>query len=389
MRFIYLSLLILFIHTGNAQKQFVHDDITYKDALVKAKQENKPVFIMLYATWCPHCNAMKNSTFQDATVMAFLKDNYICVWKDIDKEEGLALKTKFDTKSLPSFLIVDANETVLYNLKGEIKTPEFLNEIKNALNPKMQLPYLESVFMADPSNANKCLAYLNTLRKGRERVDLSKATHTYLATQSDAQLLTEMNWRIIANGVSDIKSHEFQYVLQHQKEFGTVASTDRVEKKIVNIVTELLRPYTESLDTINYYKQREIAKTIQLQKTDSLIFSYDLTIAERSTNWGYYKKTTLDGTQKYVWNTPSILKEIGEVYLKNITDVESLKKSIEWVKRSLELNDSYDGNLLLSRLYIKIKDKKSALVYAKKAKAICKEMDWDSKDADALLTELK
>ncbi|OUL62901.1 thioredoxin family protein [Flavobacterium sp. AJR] len=389
MRFIYLSLLILFIHTGNAQKQFVHDDITYKDALVKAKQENKPVFIMLYATWCPHCNAMKNSTFQDATVMAFLKDNYICVWKDIDKEEGLALKTKFDTKSLPSFLIVDANETVLYNLKGEIKTPEFLNEIKNALNPKMQLPYLESVFMADPSNANKCLAYLNTLRKGRERVDLSKATHTYLATQSDAQLLTEMNWRIIANGVSDIQSHEFQYVLQHQKEFGTVASADRVEKKIINIVTELLRPYTESLDTTNYYKQREIAKTIKLQKTDSLIFSYDLTIAERSTNWGYYKKTTLDGTQKYVWNTPSILKEIGEVYLKNITDVESLKKSIEWVKRSLELNDSYDGNLLLSRLYIKIKDKKSALVYAKKAKAICKEMDWDSKDADALLAELK
>lgn len=389
MRFIYLSLLILFIHAGNAQNQFVHDDISYKDALVKAKQENKPVFVMLFATWCPHCNVMKNSTFQDTSVMTFLESNYVCVWKDIDKPEGLALKTKFDTKSLPSFLILDANETVLYNLKGEIKPAEFLNEIKNALDPKMQLPYLQKQFLADPSNANKCLAYLNALRKGRERVDLSKATHTYLATQSDDQLLTEMNWRIIANGVTDIKSHEFQYVLQHQKEFGKVASPDRVEKKIINIVTELLRPYTESLDTINYYKQREIAKTIHLQKTDSLIFSYDLTIAERSTNWKYYNKTALDGTQKYVWNTPSILKEIGQVYLKNISDVESLKKSIEWVKRSLDLNDAYDGNLLLARLYIKIKDKKSALVYAKKAKAICKEMDWDSKDADALLAELK
>lgn len=389
MRFIYLSLLILFIHAGNAQNQFVHDNLSYKDALVKAKQENKPVFVMLYATWCPHCNAMKNGTLKDATVMTFLESNYVCVWKDIDKPEGLALKTKFDTKSLPSFLILDANETVLYNLKGEIKPAEFLYEIKNALDPKMQLPYLEKQFLADPSNANKCLAYLNALRKGRERVDLSKATHTYLSTQSDAQLLTEMNWRIIANGVSDIKSHEFQYVLQHQKEFEKVASPDRVEKKIINIVTELLRPYTESLDTINYYKQREIAKTIHLQKTDSLIFSYDLTIAERSTNWKYYNKTALDGVQKYVWNSPTILKEIGQVYLKNITDIESLKKSIEWVKRSLDLNDAYDGNLLLARLYIKIKDKKSALVYAKNAKAICKEMDWDSKDADALLAELK
>ncbi|MCV9928184.1 thioredoxin family protein [Flavobacterium sp. LS1R49] len=389
MRLIYLSLLILFLHTGNAQSQFINDDVSYKEALVKAKKENKPVFIMLYATWCPHCNVMKSSTLKDPAVMTFLKDNYICLWKDIDKEEGIALKSKFDTKSLPSFLIIDANETVLYNLKGEIKTADFLNEIKNALNPKMQLPYLEAAFMADPSNPNKCLAYLNTLRKGRERVDLSKATHTYLATQSDPQLLSELNWRIISNGVSDIQSHEFQYVLQHQKEFGAVASPDRVEKKIINIVTELLRPYTESLDTINYYKQREIAKTIHLQKTDSLIFSYDLSIAERSTNWAYYKKTTLDGTQKYVWNNPSTLKEIGQVYLKNITDVESLKKAIEWVKRSLDLNDSYDGNLLLARLYIKIKDKKSALVYAKKAKAICKEMDWDPKDVDALLTELK
>lgn len=389
MRFIYLSLLILFIGTGNAQNQFEHDAITYKDALVKAKQENKPVFIMLYANWCPHCNAMKNSTFKDATVLTFLKANYICVWKDIEKEEGFSLKNKFDTKSLPAFLIVDATETLLYNLKGEIKTADFLSEIKNALDPKMQLPHLEAVFMADPSNANKCLAYLNTLRKGRERVDLSKATHTYLATQSDTQLLSEINWRIIANGVSDIQSHEFQYVLQHQKEFASIASADRVEKKITNIVTELLRPYTESLDTINYYKQREIAKTIPLQKTDSLIFSYDLTIAERSTNWANYRKTTLEGTQKYVWNTPNILKEIGQVYLKNITDANGLKKSIEWVKRSQELNDSYDGNLLLSRLYIKIKDKKSALVFAKQAKVICKEMDWDPKDADALLAELK
>jgi len=142
------------------------------------------------------------------------------------------------------------------------------------------------------------------------------------------------------------------------------------------------------LDTINYYKQREIAKSIRLQKTDSLVFKFDLTLAERTEKWQFYKEVTLEDTQKLVWNDASFLKDIGQTYLKHITDEESLKKSISWVKHSLELNDSYDGNLLTARLYNKIKDKKAALKYAKDAKTIAKEMNWNSKDVDALLAEL-
>jgi hypothetical protein len=229
---------------------------------------------------------------------------------------------------------------------------------------------------------------LNTLKKGKDRTDLSPPTHIYLNTQSDAQLVSETNWRIIANGVTDINSREFQYVLKHQKEFAAVASQNRVDRKIESIVTELLRPYVDNLDTINYYKQREVAKSIRLQKTDSLVFKFDLTLAERTEKWQFYKKVTLEQTEKLVWNDASFLKDIGQIYLKHIKDTESLKKSISWVKHSLELNDSYDGNLLLARLYNKIKDKKNALLYAKDAKTISKEMNWNSKEVDTLLAEL-
>ena len=197
-----------------------------------------------------------------------------------------------------------------------------------------------------------------------------------------------MNWRVIANGVTDIKSREFQFVLQHQKEFAAVASQSRIDKKIENIVNELLRPLVDNLDTVNYYKQREIAKSIRLQKTDSLVFKYDLTLAERTEKWDFYKKVTLEDTQKLVWNHASFLKEIGNTYFKHINDTESLKKAIYWVNHSVELNDSYDGNLLEAKLYNKIKDKKKDLEYAKEAKAIAKEMGWDSKEVDILLAEL-
>ena len=389
MRFLYLFFFTVFIQTVSAQNQFVPDDTPYATALENAKLQKKPLFVMLYADWCPHCNQMKKEVFSDPAVMTFLKANYVCVWKNIEKPEGIALKDKFNTKSLPAFLFVDPeNEKLLYALKGEMKTAVFMAEANYALNPAMQLPHLEKEFLADPGNSTKFFAYLNTLKKGKDRTDLSIPTHMYLNTQSDAQLVSETNWRVIANGVTDIKSREFQYVLNHQKEFAAVASQNRIDRKIENIVTELLRPYVDNLDTVNYYKQREVAKSIRLQKTDSLVFKFDLTLAERTEKWQFYKKVTLEDTQKLVWNDASFLKDIGQTYLKHITDAESLKKSISWVKHSIELNDSYDGNLLLARLYNKIKDKKMALQYAKDAKEISKEMNWNSKEVDTLLAEL-
>ena len=389
MRFIYTLLFFISLQATNAQNQFIPDDVPYKTALENAKTQGKPLFVMLYADWCPHCNQMKKEVFSDPAVMDFLKKHYVCSWKNIEKEEGIALRDKYNTKSLPTFLFIDPNnETLLYALKGESKKEDFLTEANYALNPKMQLPYLEKQFLADPSDVNKFFTYLNTLKKGKDRTDLSIPTHTYLNTQSDAQLVSETNWRVIANGVTDIKSREFQYVLNHQKEFAAVASQNRIDRKIENIVSELLRPYVDNLDTVNYYKQREVAKSVRLQKTDSLVFKFDLTLAERTEKWQFYKKVTLENTEKLVWNDASFLKDIGQTYLKHIADAESLKKSIFWVKHSIELNDSYDGNLLLAKLYNKIKDKKSALKYAKDAKVICTEMTWSTKDVDALLAEL-
>lgn len=388
MRFLYLLFLFVSLQAVQAQNQFSGEGISYKTALENAKTEGKPVFVMLYADWCPHCNQMKKEVFSDPKVMEFLNKNYVCVWKNIEKEEGMALKNKFKTTSLPSFLFLDSNETLLYALKGEMKTPEFLAEAGYALNPKFQLPNLEKEFLADTGNATKFFNYLNTLKKGKDRTELSIPTHIYLQTKSDEQLISETNWRVIANGVTDINSREFQYVLKHQKEFAAVASQNRVDRKIESIVNELLRPLVDNLDTINYYKQREVAKSIKLQKTDSIVFKYDLTLAERTEKWNFYKKVTLEDTEKLAWNDASFLKEIGQTYLKHIDDKESLKKSISWVQHSLELNDSYDGTLLVSKLYNKIKDKKSALKYAKDAKAIGKEMGWNTKDVDALLAEL-
>lgn len=371
-----------------AQDGIVLDESGYKAVLERSKKEHKPVFYMMYTTWCTHCAKMKSEVFKDTAVANLMNKNFICASQDIDKGEGQMFKSKFKVKSFPTFLFLDENGTELYLLNGEYKTADFIREAKAALNPKQQIPYLEQQFMNDPGNADKCIAIMTALKKGRERSELSPYAQKYLSTLSDAQLVTENNWKIIANGVTDIESREFQYVLKHQKEFAAVSSPTRVKKKIINLVSEYLKPYTENLDSITYLKKRPIAKAINLHTTDSLIFTYDLLLFERTKNWTAYKKTAVASTEQFVWTDLKALKEIAQNYLLHIDDAKSLKLATTWALHTHELKESYESYMLIAKLYQKQNDLKSAILYATKARDLGKQMGWQAKDAGEMLLSL-
>lgn len=386
----YFFLIISFLYFQNttAQTSIAFEESSYDKVIQRAKKEQKPIFYMAYATWCPHCNKMKKNVLTDKNVIAFFNSNFINAQQDVDQAEGKIVKEKIGVKSLPTFAFLDENGTILYRLSGEYSAEQLIWEAKNALNPKLQLPYLEQQFNDDISNTDKCLAYISTLRKGTDRKTLSSPTHQYLATQSERQLVSEKNWMIISNGVTDITSREFQYVLHHKKDFENVVGSRRVQRKVANIVTELLKPLAESLDTINYYQQRNVAKSIALRETDSLVFTYDLFITENTKNWKKYSDFAKESVEKLAWNNPSLIKEIAMNYEKNINDKAKLNDAIHWMNHALEITESYDGLIVTAQLYNKIADKKQAVLYAKKAREFGDSLGITPEQTDALYKQL-
>lgn len=385
--YFFLFVFNFVLQNVSAQNSISFDESSYDKILLKAKREKKPIFYMAYATWCPHCNKMKNEVLSDKNVIDFFNSTFVNAQQDVDQADGKMVKEKLGVKSLPTFAFLDENGTVLYRLSGEYTAEQFLWEAKNALNPKLQLPYLEQQFNDDVSNADKCLAYISTLRKGADRKTLSIPAHKYLATQKEKDLASEKNWMIISNGVTDIESKEFQYVLNHKKDFEAIVGEKRVIRKLANIVTESLKPLMENLDTTNYYKQRKIAKTVGTRVTDSLIFNYDLMLTEVAENWSRYSEFAKESVQKFAWENPSLLKEIAMNYEKNIADKKRLNDALIWMNRSLELNNSFDGLILTSKLYWKTGDKNQAISYAKKARKLGDELGANPEETNALLKQ--
>ena len=383
-------LLFLFVlpFSAYAQDSIRFDESGLESVMQRAKVEKKPIFYMAYADWCPHCKNIKATTLRDPEVVLFMNANYVFAGLNFEKPGSEDFKTKYNVKTFPTFLVLDENGQELARFTGELKKDKFLSEVKLALNPKQQLPYLKAEYEKDKTNGLNLMRYLVALKKGKDRNELNPIAHEYFEKLTDDKIVNEVNWKIFTNGVSDIASREYQFVITNQQAFAAITSQKRVNDKFKNSVIELLKPIVKTNDVANYKKQRAIAKTINSPMIDSLLFQYDLDHYEFNSNWNEYKKVAAADIKKYVWNSPKEIKSIVLNVMRNSTDAASLNQSLSWIKHSNELEESYDGILLEARVQRKLNNIPVAIIITKKAKAFSTQMGWDGKEADKLLADL-
>jgi thioredoxin-related protein len=384
---IFLICTLLHVQPAFSQHEIVFSEKGLQLALSKAKAENKPVLLWCYTTWCPHCKFMKENVFINKKVAEYFNNTFICVSLDMEKGNGVELNKELKIKSFPTFIFYDSTGKLIYRIEGELTSEALIQEGKNALTTKKQLPFLKHLFETDVSNSMNCYSYLRALKKGG--MDYSEPVRQYFATLSDSQLLSELNWRIISNGISDINSREMQFVIHHQKEYATIASPERVKRRLDYLVKELLTPSAETNDTATYRLKRKKAQEIHLFSTDSLIFTFDLRIWESTKNRSEYSKVCMQSTKIFAWNNKSQLNDIAGNFLRSVSDANALSEAVKWTLRSLDLAKEYDTYLLCSRLYQKLHNLPEAIRMAEKGKELSANYGWEGVEAEKLLNELK
>jgi thioredoxin-related protein len=381
-----LFFLLIITQFAVAQTGIVFSETGLKAALEKGKAENKPVMLWCYATWCPHCKVMKETVFPTAQVADYFNKTFVCVAQDMEKGEGPEMNKTIKISSFPTFIFYNTNGETVYRVEGELKQAAFVAEGKTALIPQKQLPYLKKRFEKDMSNSDNCFDYIRALKKGG--MNASTVANQYFATQSDQQLLSETNWKIFTNGISDINSRPFQFVIKHQKEYANIVSPERVKRKLDYEVKALLNPLVETTDTLNYPAKRALAAQIHSYSTDSLIFNFDLKLYGFTRNWKMYAETCTQSAEKFSWNNSIQLSDMAANILKNSNDSKALLQAERFAKRATELDPGYDNYILCSRLYKKLNYVADAIKMAKKANELAKKSGWEGVEAEQLLKEL-
>lgn len=107
---------------------------SWNEILAQAKKENKPVFLDISASWCGYCKLMKARVFSDVEVAKFYNSTFINVSVDGEKGEGIELAKEYGVNAYPTFIFLNPNGSLAYQVSGYHNKEKFIELGKNANN---------------------------------------------------------------------------------------------------------------------------------------------------------------------------------------------------------------------------------------------------------------
>lgn len=130
----------LFAFASIAIGQINFQDISFDEALVKAKTENKKVFIDVYTDWCGPCKSIDKNVFKKKEIGDRMNPDYVSIKIEAEKDADRGSLKQFSVRAYPTMLILDGDGKLLHRIVGSKSVQGFHKEL-NALLPPEQLPH--------------------------------------------------------------------------------------------------------------------------------------------------------------------------------------------------------------------------------------------------------
>ena len=121
------ALLVLFAATAFAQKNqgTVFEKGTLKELLALADEQDKYLFVDVYATWCGPCQIMAKQIFPQQKVGEFFNKTFVNAKVDVAK--------RYSVKAYPTFLILDSDGEEVGRIVGGADADRFIEEVRKVL----------------------------------------------------------------------------------------------------------------------------------------------------------------------------------------------------------------------------------------------------------------
>lgn len=117
--------------------KFVHN---LDSALMLAKEQNKPIFIDFYTSWCAPCKVMTSEVFPQEKVGTYFNAQFInCKIQCDDKGIGVEIGKKYQVNAYPTLMFLNAKGELIHSMAGGISAEELIALGDIARNPERNL----------------------------------------------------------------------------------------------------------------------------------------------------------------------------------------------------------------------------------------------------------
>lgn len=401
-KFIVLFLIVVFYQNVIAQESKGIDfvkNLSWKQAIEKAENENKLIFVDLYTTWCKPCKRLELEIFPLASVGEKFNKEFVSIRIDAEKGEGVDLAKKFRVAGYPYLVFTNSSGEMVFSTLGYKSENDMLAAADKAIGEsKSEKPF--AVWDGEYESRHTDKVWLKSYIQKRNvlRLDNRKFLQDYYAMlKPEEYLKTENLQLIIASTGLDLDSDLFRLISENFNKIpkeeddrnflqsgligiydGAINSVEMpaIKENDETIVLTKVAPLYEELwpEKVNgmpWYEKHDgdLWKFIFYRETKNI--AKFIPVAERYLHRYYFKDTPAEIKKKDVdifeqskialskqgmdpksemikqmlgtyYTNDHMDRLVGASYLvlENTTDKDTLKIALHWAVRAKEINPS-------------------------------------------------
>jgi len=369
---IFFLSLVFAASTVFAQTKNIHfETTTFAEIKVKAKKENKLIFIDAYTVWCGPCKWLAKNVFTNDTVADYFNSKFINAQFDMEKGEGIDLAKLYEIQCFPNLLFIDGDGKLIHRRAGAMSVQDFMYFAENAFNPQERFSKYKDEYAAKKTDAVFLTEYIGAI--SRTCLPFDDILQDYFKTQKDEALTSRANWNIIKNYSSDYKSREFIYLLNNVELYNKAYTSDSVATKIMEVFLNggYSIVYKKDVKETDYTDYIEEIKKIKFSTQDEVLFNLDVFYYKKNGNWKQYIDLVVEKGDTYFHASDVYNNNAWAIY-EHSDDKIALQKAESWMQKALQKDPEWAFYDTYAAVLFKLNKKQEAKAAATKAIEIAK-----------------
>ncbi len=202
-------------------------DGKWKDALEKAKAEDKLLFVDAYAKWCGPCKAMAKNVFPQKEVGDFYNANFINLQLDMEEEDGITFGHKYPVSAYPTLFFLDSDGKVVKTVRGGQQAAGLIAIGKDANMKKDRTSKYEQKYQEGDRDYDLVYNYVKALNNsGKPSLKIS---NDYL--NSNPNITENQKLQFILEAATEADSKLFDQVIANEKKIKKIVGDEEFEAK--------------------------------------------------------------------------------------------------------------------------------------------------------------
>ena len=216
---------------------------SFEEALKKAREVNKPIFVNWFADWAVPCHGMNQYVFSNEEFAKWMDEHFVNLFIDITSAEGRPWAVKYNALMMAQYAVLNQNGDLIFRIVGGSPLPGFQKLLELSLNPKTTLPGMNARYENGERSLKFLRSYADVLKTAGLHDKKKQVIDELFTKVKSKDFSKKENWEYLTQKISGDDDVLFQNLLNNKAEYVKNVGENSVNQFIAGIYAAKLLPY--------------------------------------------------------------------------------------------------------------------------------------------------